>query len=249
VNWLVVSCELQTSGRIVDRWFIFNCKKHQFYLYLKSDTLPQVDSFVRVFDMSEVLRAPALASISARRSMGGAVRLKRSTSVSTSNSLSDCDESLEIDSDNEDTTSKSRSQSKRRKSTLVWESSPKRPSKRTSSHISIAFTVSSAEGSDNITVDAQVPDQKDHANLSVRSSTSSKGSRSSSSGGNMEGSRESAGSASDEKLQTAQKPWSLEDFTLGKALGKVNTLAVKQYLKKTNLRLPLSPSVSMPTPG
>jgi hypothetical protein len=142
--------------------------------------------------------------------MGGAVRLKRSTSsVSTSNSLSDWDESLEIDSDNDDTTSKSRSQSKRRKSTLVWESSQKR--------------------SDNITVDAPVPDQKDNSNLSMRSSTSSKGSRSSSSGGNMDGSRELAGSASDDKLQTAQKPWSLEDFTLGKALGKVTIPTFKHH--------------------
>jgi hypothetical protein len=180
--------------------------------------------------MSEVLRAPPLASISARRSMGGAVRLKRSTSsVSTSNSLSDCDESLEIDSDNDDTTSKSRSQSKRRKSTLVWESSPKRPNKRTSSHISSAVTAPSAEVSDNITVDAPVPDQKDNSNLSMRSSTSSKGSRSSSSGGNMDGSRELAGSASDDKLQTAQKPWSLEDFTLGKALGKVTIPTFKHH--------------------
>lgn len=154
--------------------------------------------------------------------MGGAVRLKRSTSVSTSNSLSDCDESLEIDSDNDDINSKSRSQSKRRKSTLLWEQSPKRPSKRNSSHIFSAVTVPSAEVSDNITVDARVRDQKEHANLSTRSSLSSKDSRSSSCGGNSEGSRELTESASDDKLQTAPKPWSLEDFTLGKALGKVN---------------------------
>lgn len=176
--------------------------------------------------MSEVLRASALASTSARRSMGGAVRLKRSTSVSTSNSLSDCDESLEVDSDNDDLNSKSRSQSKRRKSTLVWESSPKRPSKRTSTHISSVATVPSAEVSENIPVDAKVPDLSTRSRS--RSSISSKESRSSSSGGNMESSRELAGSASDDKLQTGQKPWSLEDFTLGKALGKVNIPTFKQ---------------------
>lgn len=178
--------------------------------------------------MSDVLRVSKseIRSTSARRSMGGAVRLKRSNSVSTSNSLSDCDVSLDIDSDNDDTTSKRASQSKRRKSAIIWESSPKRPTKRTSSHLSGAGTLPSAEVSDNTTVDSrassQVLDQKDQTDLSSRSSLSSKKSRSSSISEDLKGSRELYGSASDESLQTSQKLWSLEDFTLGKALGKVN---------------------------
>lgn len=173
--------------------------------------------------MSETL--PKTVSTSSRRSMGGAVRLKRNTSVTTSNSLSDCDLSVDLD-DDEDTGINA--QAKRRKSTLVWESSPKRSTTRkATTFFSADLAAAETETSDYVFKDrnpravANSIDKED-INLSKRSSTSSSKSRSNSDSDCVLSSRELTSSKSDDSLLgAAKRPWSLEDFTLGKALGKV----------------------------
>ena len=139
------------------------------------------------------------------------MRLKRSTSVSTSTSLSDCDSSLDLDEDNEIASSRFSPQSKRRKSTLIWESSPKR---RKSDRINPlhqpypAVVAKEALNSDNYKNLLPIDSAKEDVGLQLkRSSTSSNSSQSSC-----------------ENNLSSQRPWSLEDFVLGKALGKVTLI-------------------------
>ena len=137
------------------------------------------------------------------------MRLKRSTSVSTSNSLSDCDTSLEIDEDSEVSNGRYSPQSKRRKSTLIWESSPKRRSDRVRPLLQVDPAVATKEASSsannkNIQPTDIISGREDVDLQLKRSSTSSNNSRFS----------------TEDKLPS-ERPWSLEDFVLGKALGKV----------------------------
>ena len=145
--------------------------------------------------------------------MGGAIRLKRSNS----GSISTLDKS--IDEEDEDEYENSQSpESKRRKST-VWESSPKRSTSRKSSIILPASSASApsaaAPSNNNPSLNES---SRTRGISSERSSTSSIRSL-----GSNEHSKEGAtpsSSSSDGRL-ALNKPWSLEDFTLGKALGKV----------------------------
>jgi hypothetical protein len=163
-----------------------------------------------------MLEAPCKkVSSSSRRSIGGAVRLKRSTSVSTSNSLSDCDTSLEIGEDNEVSNGRLSPQSKRRKSTLIWESSPKRrrsdrvrPLLQVDPAVATKEALSSANKK-NIQSTDSIGGTEDADQQLKRSSTSSNNSRSN----------------TEDKLPS-ERPWSLEDFVLGKALGKVTLILV-----------------------
>lgn len=142
------------------------------------------------------------------------MRLKRSTSVSTSNSLSDCDSSLDLDEDDEVGNGRYSPQSKRRKSTLIWESSPKRrKSDRVRPLLQVEPVVTGKEAliSDKNNELISKKSVKEDVDLQLkRSSTSSNNSRSS----------------TDDKLPS-DRPWALEDFVLGKALGKVALTQMK----------------------
>lgn len=183
--------------------------------------------------MSESVRNRSI--VAGRRSIGGAVRLKRSVSISTSNSPSDCD--ISVDSNDDDGKADVESVSclaKRRQSVSIWEQSPKRAtSKRSRSFLQIDPvvvtvpldpTVVTAESDNTSCMDdnssLSFGDSlytRDLSSTAGRSSISSNNSRSS-----TEVSRELRSSKSEDKLLAAQKPWSLEDFCLGKALGKVS---------------------------
>ena len=167
-----------------------------------------------------MLEAPCKkASSSSRRSIGGAVRLKRSTSVSTSNSLSDCDTSLEIAEDNEVSNGRFSPQSKRRKSTLIWESSPKR---RRSDRVRPLLQVDPAVATKEALSSANNKIIQSTVSISVREDVDLQLKRSSTSSNNSR-------SSTEDKLPS-ERPWSLEDFVLGKALGKV-ILIVLTYIE------------------
>lgn len=142
--------------------------------------------------------------------MGGAVRLKRSNS----GNLSASDRSFDEDEEDEDSFTSSKSpEPKRRKSTL-WESSPKRNVQK--KKISELVTeVIDREGDLNKTKLNQVISSKRSSSCSIRSTDSAE---------YVQSDRALSSSSSDSRL-TLLKPWSLEDFTLGKALGKVENLS------------------------
>lgn len=138
------------------------------------------------------------------------MRLKRSTSVSTSNSLSDCDTSLEIDEDNGVSNGRFSPQSKRRKSTLIWESSPKR---RRSDRVRPLLQVDPAVATKDALSSGTNRNIQSTDSISAREDVDLQLKRSSTSSNNSR-------SSTDDKLPS-ERPWSLEDFVLGKALGKV----------------------------
>jgi hypothetical protein len=163
------------------------------------------------------------------------VRLKRSTSVSTSNSVSDCDTSLEIDEGNEVSNGRFSPPSKRRKSTLIWESSPKRrrsdrvrPLLQVDPAVATKEALSSANNKIIQSTDS-ISGREDVDQQLKRSSTSSNNSRSS----------------TDDKLPN-ERPWSLEDFVLGKALGKV-TLILLTYIEHSSVAASDDCSLTHPT--
>ena len=166
--------------------------------------------------------------------MGGAVRLKKNVSISTSNSLSDCDISVDSNDDDENATVESVScLAKRRKSVSLWESSPKRVTKRSSLFhqidqvgatapidVEMVAADSSFICSSSSSTTGDMLNARELRSSSRRSSTSS--SKSSNSQSSNDVSRELRSSKSEDKLLVAQRLWSLEDFSLGKALGKVS---------------------------
>lgn len=183
--------------------------------------------------MSEAVRSRS--TITARRSIGGAVRLKKNVSISTSNSLSDCDISVDSNDDDENAAVETVScLAKRRKSLSLWELSPKRATTKRSSSFHqidpVGVTVpidvdevaaeSSLIHSSSSSNTANIINARELSSSSRRSSTSSN--KSSNSQSSTKVTRELRSSKSPDKLLAAQRLWSLEDFSLGKALGKVN---------------------------
>jgi len=155
---------------------------------------------------------------------GGAVRLKRTSSSAASSSVGDC---LTVDADELEYDGSS--SPKRRKSTVVWETSPKRPiSQKDKESLTTAITLSSES--------VPVTEVSTRSSSSLRpSELISRKSRGSSSDNNP---AERVQADNDELLEKMKKPWSLEDFTLGKALGKGkfgNVYLAKQ--KRTNTQL------------
>ena len=147
--------------------------------------------------------------------MGGAVRLMRKNS----GSLSISDRSFDEEDDDEDDSicSSKSPEPKRRKSTL-WESSPKRNVlKKKISLISetAMIAVDPTDTNDGPSKTRSVISSKRSSSCSIKSTDSTEYTRCDSA---------LSLSSSDARLSSS-KLWSLEEFTLGKALGKVRDVS------------------------
>ena len=153
--------------------------------------------------------------------MGGAVRLMRKKS----GSLSISDQSFDEDDEEEDSISGNKSPEPKRRKSTQWESSPKRNVIKKEIAVmseTVMVDTDPADADEDSTKTRNVISSKRSSSCSIRSTDSIEYTRCDS----------ALSLSSSETRSSSSKVWSLEEFSLGKALGKVRTVPKKSNKEK-----------------